>query len=128
MKLSQTSLFVLSLIALATIFAGSLFVLSARASAPAGIPASVATTSPAIVGTTASTIFATSTCTARIISTQASPIMLTFGDNQGATPTGGYGNWQAASTTVAYDSGLYGCGAVKAYSYTASTLTLTETR
>lgn len=99
------------------------------ASAPSGLAASVATSSQATVGTTAISLFATSTsCAARVITTYASPVMLTFSDYAGQTPTGLFGHLQAASTTVAYDSGVYGCGLVKAYSFTSQTITVTETR
>lgn len=98
-------------------------------SAPSGLPATVGTSSLMAVGTTQGIIFATSTCAARIISTPGtSGIMLTFDDSKGAVPTGTLGIWQAASTTVTYDSGQYGCGAVRAFSFAAQNLTVTETR
>lgn len=101
----------------------------AGASAPSGLPATVATTSQTTVGTTALMIFATSTCATRIVSTVAKPIMLTFSDYKGQTPTGTFGIYQAASTTVAYDSGQYGCNMVKAYGFdTTTTITVIETR
>ena len=101
----------------------------AQASAPSGLPATVATSSNPTVTTTASLVIATSTaCSARIVTTVASPIMLTFSDNQGKVPTGTYGHLQPASTTVAYDSGQYGCGAVRIYSFVSSAITVTETR
>lgn len=100
----------------------------AKASAPPGLRTTVATTSPAAVTTSASVIFATSTCDSRIISTTASPIMLTFSENQNVVPSAIFGHLQAASTTVAYDSALYGCGAVQAYSFVNGTVTLTEAR
>ena len=87
----------------------------------------VATTSIASVGTTASTLFATSTCAARVISTVEKPIMLTFSDYAGQTPTGTFGHLQSASTTVNYDAGLYGCGRVRVFGFDASsTITVTE--
>ena len=98
------------------------------ASAPSGLNATIATSSSYSLTTTASVLFATSTCAARIITTQASPIMLTFSDYAGQTPTALLGHLQAASTTVAYDSGLYGCGLVKAYSFTTATTTVSESR
>lgn len=99
-------------------------------SAPSGLPATVATTSNPVVGTTAVTIIATSSaCTSRIISTGSYPIMLTFSDYANQTPTGSFGFFQGASTTVAYDSGIYGCGLVKAYGYTGNiNITVSETR
>lgn len=100
----------------------------AIASAPSGLPAVVATSSQMTVNTTASLIMATSSCAARIVTTTASPVTLSFSDIQGFVPSGLQGHLQPASTTVAYDSGLYGCGAVRAYSFVAGTLTITETR
>lgn len=102
-----------------------------KAGAPSGLPATMATTSSVIVGPgNAMTLFATSTaCATRVISTVAQPIMLTFTDNAGQSPTGIFGHLQAASTTVDYDSGLYGCGLVKAYGFVASTtITISESR
>lgn len=74
------------------------------------------------------TIFAKGTdCDARVISTLGgSAIMLGFGTVDGFTVSGSVGHWQAASTTQAYDSGLYGCGAVTAYAYASSTITVSE--
>lgn len=93
------------------------------------VPATVATTSNPTVGTTAVTLFATSTCASRIITTYANPIMLTFSDRIAQTPTATFGHLQAASTTVTYDAGQYGCGLYKVYGYTANTaITVTETR
>lgn len=94
------------------------------------IPATIATSSLMVVGPqSANTLFATSTCTSRVITTYANPVMLTFSENQGNVPTAVYGHLQSASTTVAYDAGLYGCGKMKAYGYTASTsITVTEAR
>lgn len=101
---------------------------SAVGSTPPGSQSTVATTSQSAVSTSAITLFATSSCASRIIQTAASPIMLTFSDKQGTTPTGSLGFIQAASTTVVYDGGLYGCGRVQAYSVAAQTITISETR
>lgn len=64
-------------------------------------------------------------CTARIITTYASPIMITFATSTDLSstvkPTGTFGHLQAASTTVSYDSGMYGCGVWQAYGFGAST-------
>ncbi len=116
---------------LATVYLSGVFTPHADASAPSGIPADTlnATSSNPTVTTTASLVFATTTsCSARVVTTYASPVMLTFSDNQGETPTGTYGHLQAASTTIAYDSGLYGCGAVKIYSFVSQAISVTETR
>jgi hypothetical protein len=131
MKLSITKI---AVVASALLLAGTALyffvgVPRALSSAPSGLPATVATTSPAAVSTTQSLVIGTSSaCASRVISTKASAIMLTFSDAQGQVPTGTYGFVQAASTTVAYDSGLYGCGAVRAYSFASDTITVTETR
>ncbi len=95
-------------------------------SAPSGLMARVATTTNPTVSTTAVTVFATSTCSSRTITTSGQPIMITFSDYNGATPTGSFGHLQAASTTVAYDSGQYGCGLTKIYSFASQVLTVTE--
>ena len=99
------------------------------ASAFPGGQATVASSSIyAATAATASSLIATSSCSARIITTGASAVMLTFSDYSGQAPTGSFGHWQAASTTVAYDSGQYGCGLVKGFSYTAQLMTLTDVR
>lgn len=97
--------------------------------APSGLASTVATTSNPTVNTTAATVFATSTgCASRVITTVASPVMITFSDYAGQTPTALFGHLQAASTTVTYDAGLFGCGLVKIYSFVSSNITVTETR
>lgn len=81
------------------------------------------------------TIFTSATdCKARIVTTTGSAIMLNFGepgaDRAGnissTTVSGSVGHWQSASTTVAYDSGLYGCGQWTAFSYASQTISLSE--
>lgn len=99
------------------------------ASAPSGLQSTVATSSNPTVTSTASLVFATSSqCASRVVSTQGSAIMITFSDNQGKVPTGTFGHVQPASTTVAYDGGLYGCNAVRIFSYASQAITVTETR
>ncbi len=97
-------------------------------SAPVGLATSVASTTSQVVSTTARLLVATSTCDARIITSRAQPLMLTFSDYNGATPTAQFGHLQSASTTVVYDSGQYGCGAVKVYAYGTDSITVTEVR
>lgn len=130
MTLTRNTFALIISLALLTIAAVLAFAVpsSALGSAPSGLQATVATSSNPTVTSSASVVFATSTCAARIISTGASAVMLTFSDNQGKTPTATYGHLQSASTTVAYDSGLYGCGLVKAYSFASQAITVTETR
>ena len=98
------------------------------ASAPSGLKAVAATTTAQAVTTTQSLVFATSTCSARVVSTVSSPIMIGFSDIQGLVPTGVQGHLQAASTTVVYDSGTFGCDAMRIMSFVNSTITVTETR
>lgn len=101
----------------------------ASASAPPGLPATIATTSNPTVTNTASLVFATSSCAARTITTYASPVMITFGDVAGnGGPTGVFGHLQAASTTSTYDSGQFGCGAVRIYSFVSQAITVSESR
>jgi hypothetical protein len=98
-------------------------------SAPSGLQGTLATSSIMSVATTATQLFATSTCSARIISTAGKAIMLTFSDYANQSPLSTFGHIQPASTTVAYDSGLYGCGLVKAYSFdNATQVTVSDVR
>lgn len=94
--------------------------------------ATVATTSAqAVTAVTAELLFATSTansCLARVITTQGDGIKLTFSDYNNPTPSNTVGHFQAASTTVAYDASIYGCNAVKVYSYGTQTLFISENR
>ena len=101
------------------------------ASAPSGLPATVATSSIQSVSSTALVVAATTTaCSARIVSTTvAGGVMIGFAElPYGLVPSATQGHWQAASTTVAYDSGLYGCGAMRIYSGSPQAITVTETR
>lgn len=100
--------------------------------APSGLMASVGTSSTIGVGSsTVVTIFETRNgCAARIITTRSQPINISVGST---SPTNNIGMYQAASTTVAYDGGLYGCDMwriqaeqVKSNEST-TTLTITET-
>ncbi len=92
-------------------------------------PATVATTTQiSLTAVTAAPLEATSSCTARIITTQGSAMLLTFSDVAGQSPASGFGFIQAASTTVAYDAGQYGCGLVKAYSFGAQVITISDAR
>ncbi len=102
----------------------------ASASAPPGAPAVVNSMASTSVNTpTVTQIAATSTCTARTISTSgASAVMLGFSAFQGTTTTGSFGMYQAASTTVTYDSGQFGCGQISAFSYATSTVNTLTTQ
>lgn len=130
MTLTNRILISLGIAALITLYAVSTFSPSAQASAPSGLPATVSTSSSAVIGAGASTLLAatSSNCSARIVSTGVSAVQMTFSDNQGLQPTGVYGVFQPASTTVAYDSGLYGCNAIRIFSFAAQPVSITETR
>lgn len=83
------------------------------------VAATFASSTAQTVATTATIISATSTgCTARSISTTGKGLMLTFDDSK--TPTGTFGTWQAASTSVLYDAGQWGCGIIRAISQDAA--------
>ena len=113
-----------------------------KAQAPSGSFATLATSSSRQVGTsTTPTILAkgNTTCSSRVISTRDQPIMLSFGFayNQAGvygttTLSQNQGIFQAASSTVGYDSGLYGCGTTSAISVgidvkiATSTVTINE--
>lgn len=61
-------------------------------------------------------------CVSRVISTSGQPALLSFETATSTTypgPTAGY--YIAASTTVAFDSSIWGCTPVSAYGYNAST-------
>lgn len=79
------------------------------------------------------TLFArNSQCNSRIVTTNEDAIHISFQDVTGfgsTTLSTNAGHYQAASTTVAYDSGIYGCGHMTALGLTASgTVTITETK
>lgn len=123
--LAVVALFALTIIALVLSFSTN----PAEANAIPGVVAPIATTSNPTVTNSSALVFATSSCSARIISTSASPIMITFGDVAGnGGPTGSFGHIQAASTTVIYDSGQVGCGALRIYSFTSQVITVSEAR
>lgn len=82
----------------------------------------------------AARVFTTNTtCNARVITTQgASAVMISFGEpitpgNISSTSLSGtVGHLQLASTTVAYDSGIYGCGQWHVWAWASSTITVSE--
>lgn len=123
----------------ATVLAG-IFVLAqaqrVQASTPAGYPAQVATTSTLAVGPSNNMFaFGTTTresafnCAARVITTDFNPIRISFASVSSTTLSTSVGFYQAASTTVAYDASLYGCGYMTIRGLVASTtLNIMETR
>lgn len=81
----------------------------------------VATSSTIQVGPQGvTTLFATSSvCTGRAVSTTIQPIMLSF--SGAILPSATVGHFQGTSTNSFYNNGDYGCGAVTAYGFVAST-------
>lgn len=100
----------------------------ASASAPSGLPATIATSSRVTVSTAQRLVFSTSSCAARIISTASSTATITFEDLFGQVPSEVFGHVQATGTTVVYDSGQFGCGPVRVYSYLPQQITVSESR
>lgn len=103
----------------------------------------VATSSAVNVSGTAATLFAQNPeCSARIISTDAQPLLIAFENSVFVASSTGYGVAsttlvsgregviQAASTSVMYDSAVYGCGVVTAITATlaAGVATVVEYR
>lgn len=125
----MTKKIIISLIIALTLLLG-IEILSRRnfGQATPGLQAKVATTTLSrTIGTSQSLLVASSTCVNRIITTAGGSgggIYLTFSDIQGIVPTATTGHFQAGSTTVAYDSGLYGCDAVRAISATGANVTV----
>lgn len=111
--------------------------LFASASAPSGSESTVATSSPVLVGphlvgtsTKSIVMSATGNCASRIITTTDRAIYLSFGVVSSSTivASSTTGHLQATSTTVAYDSGLYGCGLWSAVAIASTSIMFTETR
>ena len=116
---------ILLAITVSMVFSGGKQTLGSAQDGVQAVAYSTATTT--VASTTATTLFASSTtCTARIITTNTNAVVLSF--NPDFTPTLTAGHYQAASTTVAYDSGIYGCGVTKAISATPGVVTISETR
>lgn len=123
--LALVGLFALTVIALVL----SLSTRPAIADSLPGVVAPIATTSNPTVTSSASLVFATSSCSARVVTTYASPVMITFGDVAGnGGPTATFGHLQAASTTAIYSSNQVGCGALRIYSFTSQAITVSEAR
>lgn len=127
----KISLFV-GIIITALLLVGSQILIGYQAHASAGqLPGTLASTTAITegTGTGGGLAIATSTCSARVISTSGtSGIMITFSDYAFQTPTAIFGNWQGASTTVVYDAALYGCGAVRIFSFATQQVTVTDVR
>lgn len=92
------------------------------------------TTAPGPQASVRVTLFApNSACKSRVVSTTGnSAIMINLGEpatvgNLSSTSVSGtQGFWQAASTTVAYDAELYGCGRWTAFAYATTVVAVAE--
>jgi hypothetical protein len=107
------------IIAIAIVLAGYFWWNNAQTfgAAPQGLPATIGAATSVTVGTsTPMTLTATSTgCASRIITTGAQAIKISFDWKLASTSLDkNIGHLQLGSTTVAYDSGLYGCSVVTA--------------
>lgn len=96
-------------------------------SAPSGLPAQnlpATSTVLTLSADTATTLFeARRSCNARSISTGAQNLKISFSST---TPNSFIGSVQLSSTTVAYDSGLYGCGQWRGFATASTTIDLNE--
>lgn len=128
--------FVVSAVTLFVIASFSASPKMASAATPPSIPAQIATTSILAVGPSNNMYaFGTTTresaygCAARVISTDFQPVRISFASLSSTTLSTSVGVYQAASTTVAYDASVYGCGYVTVRGLNASTtIQLVETR
>lgn len=95
--------------------------------------ATTTTVGPQGAGVVKTQIFAANTsCKSRVISTVGTAIMISFDDIPQAgvvgstTVSGTVGSVQGASTTVAYDAELFGCGVWNAWAVASTTITTVE--
>lgn len=104
-------------------------------SAPSGLVATERANATTEVGPDiAVSIFSASNCSSRVISTSdgaGQPIYFTLSNINGralgsSTVAVSTGHYQAASTTVVYDGGTYGCGEWMAVAEASTTLALSE--
>lgn len=129
---------VLGLILAAVIVLSAVVALSnqAKAEAVPGTVATIATSSALVVGPQNNVYaFGTTTregnytCAARAISTTGQPIMISFASLSSTTLSQTVGFQQAASTTVSYNGGTYGCGYMTIRGLNSSTtITVMESR
>lgn len=85
----------------------------------------VASSSLVVVGPqSVATVAATSSnCVDRVVGTVGADVQLSF--SQSIVPTAFVGNPQRASTTVAYNNGDFGCGAITGYAPASTSITIT---
>lgn len=69
-------------------------------------------------------IFASSTCVSRLISHASTSIRFTTEDSA-TNPSGTNGHFHQGTTSVSYDSGIYGCGLWRAYNPSGTQVTFT---
>lgn len=122
---SSVTIGIIGVLAVIAVFALSYQYQSQLGGADSG-QAGMATSSTIQIGPQENkTLFsANSNCANRVITTVASPITISF--STAVPPSGMRGVIQAASTTVHYDSDLYGCTAVTAYAFSSTTITIAE--
>ena len=132
MNVIKENLLVIGVFLLVVLVAGYFFSTSRGTNLGAafdGSEAKISTTSVQnLEAGVATVLFGTSTsgCTSRLVTTNHGiPVRLAFRDND--VPTATVGHLQAASTSVAYDSAIYGCGRWEAFSITAQAVTVSET-
>lgn len=126
----------LSLIFVGALVAGAYFAGVATfptfASAPSGLPATQVTADTIEIGPdVAVELFGSRrACTSRVIRTQGVVANLTLADTDSDVASTSLsavvGFTQAASTTVAYDGGLYGCGRVFGSATASTTITTAD--
>lgn len=126
---STITLMILAILAVGTF----VYSVSQNVDSAGYIPAHIQTATTTAVGPQeVKTLFADETspiCKSRVISTTGSAILISFDDVTGfgsTTLAANAGHVQPASTTVAYDSALFGCGLVSAYGYSSSTITISS--
>lgn len=95
--------------------------------ATAGLPSTLASSSLTTIGsTTPVTIFETTTnCLSRVITSGSATLRFSTGST--SPEAGRLGHVQAASTTVAYDSAVWGCGQWRAISDQVTTAVASTT-
>lgn len=130
---TTATLSVLGSIVLASIAFALVPFISPVSASSDGVPASQRVATTTEVGPQQTkTLFAAGTpCGSRVIRTQGQEIYLLFadptnGDLASTTLSAVAGFFQAASTTVAYDSNVYGCGRMTAEATASTTITIAE--
>ena len=63
-------------------------------------------------------------CANRVVSSRETALMLSFTSSM--NPSAVVGHQQSASTTISYDSDLFGCGPVTAFAYSSTTISVSE--